>query len=202
MMVATSAILGTALLGHAQTVLEPANNTTSIKVERSELQRMIQAEVQKQLPPLVEREVQRKMGELVKRIENTQVRLMREQQAAHRWETTKSILQTLRSQLELYKIMHADRFPTMEQMKNWRALTAASDSRGNFVANGNCGPYLQEPPTSPLTEKSAIAPTGAPTTADAGWLYDERTGELKVIVPATEAQNIKSLTRAQYEIAR
>ncbi len=198
-----AAIIGTSLVGTAQTVVEPAGagGGATIKVERAELQRMIQTEVQKQLPTLVQQEVHRRMGDLVKRIEENQARLMREARVAHKWESTHAILQTLRSQLELYKIMHGDRFPTMEQMKEWRALTLATDSRGNAVAGAKCGPYLQEAPASPLTEKSGIAPVGG-AGPDTGWVYDERTGAIRVVVPPAEAGNVKGLSRGEYEVAR
>ena len=86
-----------------------------------------------------------------------------------------SDLQTVRSQIELWKIQHLDALPgnvadtTMQDQ-----LTGKTDQDGSLNANGAFGPYLQQFPTNPYTGTNTV---GAATAEDQGWIYNSTTGE-------------------------
>ena len=82
-----------------------------------------------------------------------------------------STLQTLRSQIELYKIQHADAPPPaasfLVQMQN------ASNTTGTTVAGGTdathtLGPYIQAAPVNPANGQTAV---GAAAATTVGWVY-------------------------------
>ena len=79
-----------------------------------------------------------------------------------------STLQTARSQLELFKIQHADTPPTITGM--WAIMTGKSNTTDTQtpVATGVFGPYLQQPPVNPANGQSAV---GAAAAAGVGWVY-------------------------------
>ena len=83
-----------------------------------------------------------------------------------------STLQTLRGQIELYKIQHADTPPTFAQM--WNNLQYASNTTGTTAAAGSTlfplGPYVQSPPTNPANGQSSVA---AAATTTVGWVYTQ-----------------------------
>ena len=85
----------------------------------------------------------------------------------------KSQLQTLRSQLELYKLQHRDIQPTLAGF--WTAMTTATEDDGTAPEAGDdvFGPYLQSESVNPLTNSSSVA--AAPGAA-VGWVYNETTG--------------------------
>jgi general secretion pathway protein G len=85
-----------------------------------------------------------------------------------------STLQTLRSQIQLYKLQHGDVLPDLTS--NWDALTG-STSYGN--PSQSFGPYMQAVPVNPMNGNSTIVnatvATGgaaAPTVASCGFVYD------------------------------
>jgi len=89
-----------------------------------------------------------------------------------------STLQTLRSQVQLYKLQHGDALPDLAT--NWDALTA-STSYGN--PSQSFGPYMQAIPVNSMNGNStvvnaAVATGGAsaPTVASCGFVYDYGTG--------------------------
>src|SRR5947208_900221 len=79
-----------------------------------------------------------------------------------------STLQTLRGQIELYKIQHADSPPVLANM--WNALLSASNTTGALQATTDAthpfGPYIQSPPVNPANGSSAIA-----ADTSGGWKY-------------------------------
>jgi general secretion pathway protein G len=81
-------------------------------------------------------------------------------------------LQTVRCQLELYKIQHNDKLPpTHEYTLFERSLTIKSAD--------NCGPYLQTVPANPFNGKSTVRFEANPSTAGsgrAGWVLNVSTG--------------------------
>jgi general secretion pathway protein G len=93
----------------------------------------------------------------------------------------RSQLQTLRSQIELYKLQHRDSPPP--EASFWNHLTMyttddVTDAPDNVVGTAAApkfGPYMQAPAINPLTNSSTIAAAAAP---GVGWVYDEATGEL------------------------
>jgi general secretion pathway protein G len=94
-----------------------------------------------------------------------------------------SDLQSLRSQIELYKCQHNDLMPkTGTDFLNQMVYT--TDVDGNIssplskvrIYPYNFGPYLERVPINPFTLSSNVVfPPG--TTSD-GWAYDDTTGEI------------------------
>ncbi len=78
-----------------------------------------------------------------------------------------SQLQTIRSQVELYKLQHRDQFPTSDgavgSAWDWSKLTTKTSADG--TAGGSFGPYLQAVPVNGLNgnsdmELAAVAGAG------------------------------------------
>jgi general secretion pathway protein G len=94
-----------------------------------------------------------------------------------------SDLQTVRSQLELYKIQHNDAIPAPEAGgASWNRMTMYTDIDGNTNATKTAvfkyGPYLQKVPTNPFNDDDTIDVDGATAGDDAGgWNFDTGTGE-------------------------
>ncbi len=94
-------------------------------------------------------------------------------------------LQTIRSQLLLYKTQHLEDYPDdfADQM------TQYTDVNGNTNATPDSdypyGPYLQSVPANPISGSNVVREvTGASTTfsapeADAGWWFNSDTGEFR-----------------------
>ncbi len=88
--------------------------------------------------------------------------------------SVQSTLQSIRSQIELYKIQHNDTPPTLTDATGWGYLTGPTDQTGNTsTTNGGVftnGPYLQQVPKNPLNGNTAIESVAAASTVDA-WYY-------------------------------
>ena len=86
-----------------------------------------------------------------------------------------STVQTLRSQVALYRLQHLDRLPNGTSTANfWTQMTSITDANGNVVAAGTAnsfGPYMQDVPTNPLTVSTSVI-NGTTATAGAGFIYD------------------------------
>jgi general secretion pathway protein G len=87
----------------------------------------------------------------------------------------RSQLQTLRSQVELYKLQHRDTPPSLANF--WTQMTTRTDETGVAPDAGEdaFGPYLQNQSVNPLTNQSVV--DDAPGVA-VGWVYDENTGTI------------------------
>ncbi len=92
-----------------------------------------------------------------------------------------SDLQTVRSQIELYKIQHNDVAPVPELGgATWDLMTMYTDIDGN--TNGTktvvfkYGPYLQKVPTNPFNDKDLINIDGTIGDDAAGWEFTTATG--------------------------
>jgi general secretion pathway protein G len=88
-----------------------------------------------------------------------------------------SQLQTVRSQIELYKLQHQDKLPDV--VTSWTKLTSKTDVTGAVSATGSFGPYLQQIPVNPLNSQTAVINgdgTAAPTGTTTGWVYDYAAG--------------------------
>ncbi len=77
-----------------------------------------------------------------------------------------SQLQTLRSQVELYKLQHRDQYPTSDGSADatkwdWTLLTAKSNEDGTATGTPQLGPYLQQTPVNPLTSSADIVGVAA-----------------------------------------
>jgi general secretion pathway protein G len=76
-----------------------------------------------------------------------------------------SDLQTLRSQMELYKVQHLELYPWQiaavgtDTAKVVEQLTSKTDQDGTVNAAGKCGPYLQQMSKNPfVTDSDPAAP--------------------------------------------
>jgi len=89
-----------------------------------------------------------------------------------------SQLQTLRSQIELYKLQHMDALPDL--VTNWNPMTTKTDINGAASVNPNdFGPYMQSAPTNPINTLSTVTNGDtalAAAAADCGFIYDYNAG--------------------------
>lgn len=82
-----------------------------------------------------------------------------------------SNLQTIRSQLSLYRIQHNDTWPALGTFENQMIQKTLQDGTPDDA--GTFGPYLQSVPANPFTgTNTVVAPGGA-----GAWSYDDATGE-------------------------
>lgn len=112
-----------------------------------------------------------------------------------------SSLQTLRSQIQLYKIQHNDNPPelsvfeaAMTKCSNANAA-AAGDYADRSTTNKTThpyGPYLQSVPANPWNNKTTIAAADA---TNVGWVYDEDTGNIYLAV--TDVSNTEAKTKLE-----
>jgi general secretion pathway protein G len=79
-----------------------------------------------------------------------------------------STLQTIRSQIELFKIQHADTPPASTAL--WTVLGGKTNQTDTtqVVATGTLGPYVQSTPSNPINNKTTFTTAAA---AGYGWLY-------------------------------
>lgn len=94
-----------------------------------------------------------------------------------------SDLQTIRSQVQLYKIQHTDALPTAGGLTFAVAMTTYTRVDGTAATTqapgaGVYGPYLQKIPTNPFNDLATVtAGTTTPAPgAGAGWYFNTTTG--------------------------
>src|SRR4051812_42601088 len=102
-----------------------------------------------------------------------------------------SQLQTIRSQIELYKLQHRDAWPTTSGLVtaawDWSKMTVKTNDDGTTTGTPLLGPYLQAAPhnsisslgatdTSVTSSTTTIAGAGATVTA-AGWAFSQPDGK-------------------------
>lgn len=91
-------------------------------------------------------------------------------------------LQTMRSQIELYKIQHNDVKPDMTVVAGDNALTLVTLINGDVVAAGtpnSYGPYIQKIPTNQFNNLATIEIEAVDTGlggGNAGWHFNTVTG--------------------------
>ena len=98
-----------------------------------------------------------------------------------------SDLQTLRSQLELFKVQHLEKYPwditaaiTSDELKT--ILTSRTNQAGTVMPTGGAtadypyGPYLQSFPVNPVNSKATVGTgTSAPPADNAyGWWWNSK----------------------------
>lgn len=91
-------------------------------------------------------------------------------------------LQTLRSQIDMYRFQHAGMLPSQSLVE----LTRTTDQFGNLGTGAvyGYGPYIGSVPPNTITQSSTVvaAPSGGvmPTAVvvGAGWQYDVGTGKI------------------------
>jgi general secretion pathway protein G len=103
-----------------------------------------------------------------------------------------SQLQTLRSQIELYKLQHLDQNPTgltgtgdVAGATAWAEMLVKTDADQAINTAGLFGPYLQTEPFNSLNASSGVFITttdvtlgGASGTTTSGWVYNSANGKL------------------------
>jgi general secretion pathway protein G len=98
-------------------------------------------------------------------------------------------LQTMRSQIELYKIQHNDDLPAVagEANADFEArMTAKTDINGD--AGTDYGPYLQKIPTNQFNDLNTVRIDGAAAGANTdGWRFDTTSGDFNADDDATHA---------------
>ncbi len=112
-----------------------------------------------------------------------------------------SQLQTIRSQIELYKLQHRDAWPTADGLRtgawSWPKMLTKTDANGLASADANAfGPYLQAEPVNPIyagtaamdadtkkTNSSIVTSVAGPLVAGAasgsttGWVFSTSDGK-------------------------
>ena len=103
-------------------------------------------------------------------------------------------LQTVRSQIELYKIQHNDNLPLPEAgtpCTTWNRMTMYTDISGNtnatYTAVFKYGPYLQKIPMNQFSDKATITLDGTLGDDSAGWEFNTTTGAFHADDDATHA---------------
>jgi general secretion pathway protein G len=86
----------------------------------------------------------------------------------------KTTLQTVRAQLETYRLQHNEKLPTLAAWKD--QMTQKTGEDGTADTNGRYGPYLTQMPVNPMDNSSALFNT---QNGSGGWAYDEGTGSFK-----------------------
>ena len=81
--------------------------------------------------------------------------------------SVQSMVQTIRSQIELYKLQHGDALPDLTT--NWNAFTGTTTYGGKSF-----GPYMQSAPTNGLMANVSTVKNGTAVAATdtVGWVYD------------------------------
>jgi general secretion pathway protein G len=104
----------------------------------------------------------------------------------------KADLQTMRSQIELYKIQHLGTRPTVANFAT--VMTTQTDINGN--AGTDFGPYLQAIPTNAFTLLDTIVDGsgGAPAADSGGWAYNAGTGDIRAVDSASASTIVPAIT--------
>jgi general secretion pathway protein G len=99
-----------------------------------------------------------------------------------------SNLQSLRSQIELYKVQHNDNEPN--QATFYDQMVYCTDVEGNTASPPSkerdytadppikYGPYLERVPVNPFNDSNDVAAWGSATTSD-GWEYNTADGQIR-----------------------
>ena len=106
-----------------------------------------------------------------------------------------SNLQSLRSQIELYKVQHGDTPPALETFEdqmiyctNAAGAIQGDGSKARDNENGYIyGPYLERVPNNPFNNWNGV---GAAAGDDIGWGYNAATGEIWAADGGTTAAGI------------
>ncbi len=88
-----------------------------------------------------------------------------------------STLQTMRGQIELFKIQHGDTPPSATALATVLTGKTNAGDTTQAVATGTLGPYVQSFPVNPLNGWSTAAAAAA---ANVGWVYVVNGGQYTV----------------------
>ena len=99
-----------------------------------------------------------------------------------------SQLQTLRSQVQLFKLQHNDILPDLVA-NQWVQLTSKTNLAGavDTTATGLFGPYLESDPVNPLNTKKAVA---AAAGANVGWTYSNTGAQAGVLFATNQTPTL------------
>jgi general secretion pathway protein G len=93
-----------------------------------------------------------------------------------------SDLQTVRSQIQLYKLQHKSQLPGTQSLNFEAAMTLYTNADGvkaatQAPADKVYGPYLLKVPTNPFDDSNEVhVGVGPNSSYDSGWYYDKTTG--------------------------
>lgn len=102
--------------------------------------------------------------------------------------TLKATLQTVRSQLELYKVQHLEKYPTLTAWSD-AMLKKTKDDGVVDATDGKFGPYLLQMPINPMDNSTTIKDA---QDGSGGWAYDETTGSFKANDASISEANSKT----------
>jgi len=89
-------------------------------------------------------------------------------------------LQTVRSQVQLYRIQHNDELPgTTEGVGFVQALTHRTNADGLICQDSGFGPYLDQLPANERNGLNTVEVDGCLGESDFGWYYNTETGEFR-----------------------
>lgn len=88
------------------------------------------------------------------------------------------LLQSMRGQIEVYRVEHNNEYPTLDQM--WDNMVNKTDAAGNIVADGEFGPYFKMLPRNQYTQSTTVVAVGAGAATD-GWEYDPENGRVTAV---------------------
>lgn len=95
--------------------------------------------------------------------------------------STTSQLQTLRSQVQLFKLQHNDTLPTLigTSPACWDQFLSKTNISGTVdtTAAGVYGPYLETVPKNPLNGNADVAAVGSQASTT-GWTFDTTNGNI------------------------
>src|SRR4051812_19145428 len=98
-------------------------------------------------------------------------------------------VQTLRSQIALYKLQHQDKLPDL--VTNWNPLITKTDAAGVLYSSsstsGPFGPYMQDTPVNSLNSLSTVGNGVAASSTSVGFVYDYAAGDGSGKIWGTEA---------------
>lgn len=105
-----------------------------------------------------------------------------------------SQLQTLRSQVELYKNQHNNEYPTSDGTLagtwDWTKMTNKTDINGTVGTTAGehiYGPYMQQAPKNPFVTSASNTVMGAAASTTVAWVLDAATGVIRASVPTATA---------------
>lgn len=101
-----------------------------------------------------------------------------------------SSVQTMRSQISLYKIQHSDTAPSATHATFLAQMTGETESDGDAWVEGTStgqkfGPYLQSIPKNPFTESNEVN--------NGGWVYDATDGSIYLDTTGVDAAVVTEL---------
>lgn len=105
-----------------------------------------------------------------------------------------SQLQTLRSQVELYKNQHNNEYPTSDGTLSgtwdWTKMTLKTDingATGTTAGTHIYGPYMQQAPKNPFVVAANNTVLGTTVDGSSAWVLNTTTGVIRAAVPTDTA---------------